>query len=648
VISQANIHFFEKAKAKKVFCPDPDEQGRDAFFKLAKNFKGYLIDLGYDKDPDEILAEFGIERFKEIAKNSIERAQYYLEVMIDKIENNESIREVLTEVIDLDPLDTETWLKRIKIKTGKPLGVLRKELEVVSKKLQSNVGESAQKETSTVEEFTKQETEKAEELLKSNDILARFLKLTNRAGFVGEGVNLMLLFLAFTSRIIDDSISIIIKGASASGKNALAAMVLRTMPKDLVLSFSFLTPKALVHSLKDLSHKILFIMEHAGGESADYAIRTTISEKEISIFIPIKDPETGDFVSVEKRIPATGLVFCETTTRERVHSENQTRVFDLFMNESKEQTEEIIRKQADGIPQNVEKEVESEFKIFRCAQTFLNPFNVVIPYAKELVSAFPRKKVRERRDFPRFLSLIKIHAILYQRQRKIVNDNTMEACLDDLEAILPIVEEVLEQSLRELSPNQVKVLKWIYEDEDFEIEKEFTVKAISTKVSHIVTYKTTQRYLKFFVSEGLLSWNGEKGTKSKYILEDYIDSNVLMSQSSPIVSKLRKILEELKKNLGQHQMPPDVPMSSSQSITENFKANEDIKDISGQIAMSQSKSNIDSGLDQKKGDKDIRTSDIKQQKEYKEHSESCDCRECVPSDDGDLLEGINAAIEDTN
>jgi len=365
---------------------------------------------------------------------------------------------------------------------------------------------------------------------------------------VGEEINKKILYFGFTSRLSDHSISCIIKGASASGKSTLVQSVLHLFPKKDILQFSFITAKALVHSKLDLSHKILFIQERNGAEQADYSIRTVVSEGEISIFLPIKNETTNDFETTEKRIPAKGMVYVETTTKDQVHDENQTRVFDLYIDESERQTERILMAEAEGIDK---KKTEKETRIWRCAQELLKPLEVHIPYAKELVEIFPKKKIRVRRDFKRFLSLIKSHALLYQYQREMKDDQII-ASINDLKAIYPLAEKVLIQSLKDISPRQEQVLKVI--EEEF-ADADFSPKQLHEKLVDNISYKTVRNYLKRFEELGLIEWNGTKGAGSRYTLT----SSLALLPNSPFSPSKSLFLLELQSGNSHLPNPTQLP-----------------------------------------------------------------------------------------
>ncbi len=80
-VSQENKQYFEKAKSKLYFGLDPDSAGKSASYKLAKEFKGYVIDLGYEKDPDEIFVQLGLEKFKDHISKCINSAKSYKSII---------------------------------------------------------------------------------------------------------------------------------------------------------------------------------------------------------------------------------------------------------------------------------------------------------------------------------------------------------------------------------------------------------------------------------------------------------------------------------------------------------------------------------------------------------------------------------------
>lgn len=560
---EKEIKKLQQAKAKLFILLDSDKAGTDEELRKAKEFRAYIANLGAKEDPDEILGKIGKEKFKALIEKTIKEAKYFLDVMIDGIEKEENrmekaeqLDEVMQILIgmNLSASNETAFLKYIskKLRGFTDLKTLNKiRDDNLAKK---RILEDEKTKDDDEEKYADEEISKAKILLKSPDILGKLTNLTERAGFVGESENQRMVFLSGTSRIVNESNSIIVKGLSSTGKNALVEKIFRAFPEKDIMSYSFITGKALVHMPEgtDLSHKILFVAEAKGGEQSEYAIRTSISEREISILIPIKDPDTGNWITIEKRVKAVGMVFIQTTTKSRVHAENQNRVFDVYMDESKQQTDRILTKQAERFEtfDLKENEIEAEFKIFRCMQTLLKPYNVVIPYALKIKKVFPLRKARERRDYFRFISLLQSHCLTYQFQREHRGEDTLIANAQDLRAVIEIASNSLIQSLQELTPNELYLLEAIYESDDLHTtedgEEGFTLKTIADLVRKRIKYRTVSWILKHFWKEGLIHWNNEKSSKSRYCKKDDTTFEELMQDREDIPDLLEAIVDELE------------------------------------------------------------------------------------------------------
>lgn len=448
---------------------------------------------------DDYLVRHGREAFEELIK----RAQSTVELHINEGMDTNLILQETTRLNN--EIVREKIIKAIAEKEN-----VRK--EVVLAQLRKYKFKAKEAEQPPQEEFSREQLKQAEILLRSHNILSGMTEFTKKLGFTGEEDNQRLLYLGFTSRKMDNSISMIVKGSSASGKSHLTGTVLRLFPESDILDFSFITPKALVYRNENLEQKILYIAEHSGSEGADYSIRTLLSEGELSILCTVKNEATGKFETIEKRITAKGLVFVETTTKDRVHAENQTRVFDLYVDDSESQTGNILRMQARQVETN-NPGIENEIKIWRAAQSLLKGYSVYVPYARELAEAFPKEKIRARRDFPRLLSLIRTHTLLHQFQREKDRNGRLIATVEDFEAILPLAEPVLSQSMKELSPKQEQAI--IILRKEFS-DREFSIKEAHNVVQELAGYSTLQGWFKQFAVDGIMEWNGGKGAASRY------------------------------------------------------------------------------------------------------------------------------------
>jgi len=207
-------------------------------------------------------------------------------------------------------------------------------------------------------------------------------------GAVGEEINLLLLYLAGTSRILPKPISIVIKGTSSGGKSYIVSIAIRLMPPDAVKEYSSISAKALTHmKQEELKNKILIVYERPGAEASDYNIRVIQSEGKIRIATTVKDPETGNFTTIEKEVEGP-IAYIETTTKTSIHPENETRVFILYIDESVGQTENIHLAQKEkyiASNQKITEELRKQIiKKHVIAQRILKPYKVEIPYVHEI------------------------------------------------------------------------------------------------------------------------------------------------------------------------------------------------------------------------------------------------------------------------
>ena len=140
------------------------------------------------------------------------------------------------------------------------------------------------------------------------------------------------------------------------------------------------------------------------------------------------------------------VAYIETTTEATLHDENETRLFSASLDESAEATGKIIEEQARRAAGQVGDE-KAVLVLWCTVHTLLKPARVVIPFAERIAKHFPRRVVRARRDFPRFLSLIEASAVLYQYQRKRDDNGTIVASLDDYALARRLAIPLLESAI---------------------------------------------------------------------------------------------------------------------------------------------------------------------------------------------------------
>jgi hypothetical protein len=262
----------------------------------------------------------------------------------------------------------------------------------------------------------------------------------------GEVKTAKLLFLVCTSCLLDRPMHAIVKGPSSAGKSEVRKQVLRFFPKDRVIQFTAMSEHALLDEEGDFSHRILSIAEAEATRDRrfqDYLLRELMSEGKL---VYRKALSLGG-ISTVKVITIEGPVcFLLTTTRDRLHPENETRMLTLRVDDSEMQTRNVLHKIAEGSDDPIA-EIYPAFHIFH--RTLLEQLNspdgitgIDVPFAGALADMIPTKSLRVRRDFGQLLTAVKVHALLQHEHRDIDRHGRLFADLNDYGARRELMSDI--------------------------------------------------------------------------------------------------------------------------------------------------------------------------------------------------------------
>ena len=81
------------------------------------------------------------------------------------------------------------------------------------------------------------------------------------AGLVGEDRNAQPVYLAVMSQLLDDPVSLAVKGLSSRGKSYTVESVLKLVPPDSVLVMTAMSERALIYMNEDLAHRTIVLYE---------------------------------------------------------------------------------------------------------------------------------------------------------------------------------------------------------------------------------------------------------------------------------------------------------------------------------------------------------------------------------------------------
>ncbi|MEZ6101725.1 MAG: hypothetical protein R3E01_22555 [Pirellulaceae bacterium] len=340
------------------------------------------------------------------------------------------------------------------------LGALLQQLETLQEQHVASVLKPAVPQPLDV---TGPERDQALALLHDPKLLHRVAGDYERCGLVGEAANKQLCYLACVSRLLDQPLAVLIQSSSAAGKTTLMDHTLALMPPETVLRYSALTGQSLYYmGQQELRHKIFAVAEEQGVTEASYALKLLQSDGHLRIASAGKDQHTGRHSTQQYEVEGPVMMFL-TTTAETPDGELQNRCLTLRVNESPEQTAAIhalqrARYTLEGPTSTAH--VDPVRRTHQNAQRLLKRYRVVIPWAERLT--FRRDQTRMRRDHEKYLTLIAAVTLLYQYQRKRIQDPAGQPCvvatLDDVELAGRLTCEAFGQSLDALMPETRQLL----------------------------------------------------------------------------------------------------------------------------------------------------------------------------------------------
>lgn len=318
------------------------------------------------------------------------------------------------------------------------------------------------------------EEEKGEGLRfgRSHDLVGELQTDLEKLGLVGERTNRLMLYLAMTSRKMDDPLAVQILSGSGAGKSHLQDAVLSLCPEEELIKLTSLTGQALFYKGEDsLRHKCLAIAEVAGAEGARYALRNLISEKKLVIESTIKNTLTGRLETQLNTVHGPTAVF-ETTTNPDTDPETKSRYLLLSVDESPEQTRAILdaqrqshtlegikrRRRRDGVRRR-----HHAFQRLLRPLVVVNPFEPLLRYGED--GGFGAGRLAFRRDHPKYLQLILVVTFLHQMQRAVKHDaevgDYIETTLDDIAIANDLAGELFAPSLDDLSTPGRELLRLV-------------------------------------------------------------------------------------------------------------------------------------------------------------------------------------------
>lgn len=294
-----------------------------------------------------------------------------------------------------------------------------------------------------------------EHLAVEEDILERFAETMRNLNYAGDLNPAKILYLALVTRLLESHrflVNVALKGPSSAGKSHTVETVLGFFPESAYVFRTATSEKVLAFGEDPLEHRFLVYAEADGmsGDVGALLIRSLLSEGRIC-YSYVEKSDGGLHEKVVEREGPTGLIV--TTTRARLHPENETRLLSVRVDDSREQTKKILGMLA------VEEFEEVDLAPWVAYQEWLGAGErrVTIPFARELVAEIPPVAVRLRRDVSTLLNLVRAHALLHRESRSRDDRGRIVATIaQDYAVARELVHDLMSENVEATVPVDVR------------------------------------------------------------------------------------------------------------------------------------------------------------------------------------------------
>jgi hypothetical protein len=180
----------------------------------------------------------------------------------------------------------------------------------------------------------------ARKLLESPRFFNEFLLAMRKEGLVAEELNALVLLVVVVSRILHRPLNAFVKGHSSAGKNWLVTRVLRLMPKSAVAEITSASDKAWNYSGSDFRHRVVYVQEQNEAAGTIDPIRLLISEGKL---VRLVSRWVAKKIVTKKQVARGPVAAISTSTRNRLKIDDETRHVSIWVDESPEQTRQIVK-----------------------------------------------------------------------------------------------------------------------------------------------------------------------------------------------------------------------------------------------------------------------------------------------------------------
>ncbi|CAN5270784.1 hypothetical protein BH09BAC3_BH09BAC3_35140 [soil metagenome] len=460
--------------------------------------------------------------------------------------------------------------ERLEVGTSVTAGTLAELTQALENYRLEQIKEQNHVNAQPIKPLTEKEKQTAIENLKHETLLEQTIQDLQASGIQGEAENALILLLAMTSRKTPDPISVICLARSGVGKSYLMERVAMCMPdEDKKEHTQFTGNSFYYYKREEIRNKIFLIEDLEGAVAVMFPIRELQSKKRISKTITQKGRD-GKLQTITLIVEGPVCVIA-CTTKESIYEDNANRSILIYLNDSKEQDEQVMnyqkRHRAGMIDSYKEQEIQTKLQQMQKA---LEPIKVINPYAPLI--EVPQEVFKKRRTLPMLLNFIEAITFYHQHQREQTADQStgevqIETHPKDIEWGFKLLSDVLFRKSDELNGAVRDFYEWL---QDWNSKRETpTFLANEIRQENKMHPRTLNRYLQELIEYGYLHITGGKKQRTGYIYT-LMPTNERKAVEERINGQIKTVMQKVWKAYEQkNKKKKDI--SQSDTIGQNTK-----------------------------------------------------------------------------
>ena len=379
---------------------------------------------------------------------------------------------------------------------------------------------------------------------------------------IGEEYNKKVIYYTLASAKLTERgktapLGLYITGSSSSGKTHMVRECMKLFPESMLIKLGGASEKALRYmdgflepmeefgkdekgnwikykKIIDFTGKILWFLEDTGGEKTFSDIRPILSrdQKEIRFTTTVKgkDSQGGEKFQNQEVYIRGCPSFVTTSTKSEILSETGTRVIQISPDETKDQSQRIVKNK---LLYESSYFKEPNFKPYQLFMEGLESKDVWVPFTDLL--ELPLNNLNIRRDIDKIITLIKVNALINQKDRREIvlkGNRVLVATMEDFFEAMGVILPVIKPTLLNIPKKVVNFYEWVIFKKNLNPEFELVTTNISRETR--LSQSTVRTYCKTLEDSGKLLLVGKEGHANKYELMPSDDSTATAVTKNPV------------------------------------------------------------------------------------------------------------------